>query len=555
MLTRLPTSAPFFTDPFWLGKELLQSGRITQEQFDSAQRAYRSAQGVAFSDVLEQLGLITAQRAAALLATKFGLPLVVRVQTERTLGRTIPQVRARNRAVIPLRQEGRTLHLAVADPAAYTAATAREDFTQANLSFSLHVAPRKDILNALDEVWAEEAPADNPEQYLQTLTWHAIEKRASDIHAEPKENTLNIRLRIDGKLIHHSYVAQRHRAGVLQAIKIAARLDISERRLPQGGQFKLSRGSNSFSFRVSTIPTIYGEKAVIRIADDNANLRTFAELGMEPDDIAKFERLVELPEGVIVVTGPTGAGKTTLLFSAIDRLDAHGLNIHAAEDPVEYHLPQINQTKVEPGIGLDFAAVLRELLRQDPDVIFVGEIRDQETAKITTQAALTGHLCFTTLHTNDAASSVTRLIDMGIEPFLVASTVKGVVAQRLLRRICPHCSAPHPQSDLLAERFDLPGAKFRIGQGCVRCRHTGYLGRVGIFEVFPLHEHGDSDDLRAKNLVVHRIITRMGAKDTPTTEQDLLSEMLARGHRSLRADGLRKAAAGVTTPEEVLANL
>lgn len=555
MLPRPVTAAPFYTDPFWLGKELLRAGRITEEQLESAQRAYRSTHGIPFADVLEQLGLISAQRAAALLAEKFGLPLVVRVQTDRTLGRTIPQARARHRGVIPLRQEGRTLHLAVADPASYTAMAAREDFTQANLSFALHVAPRKDILSALDEVWADEAPADNPEQYLQNLSWLAIDKRASDIHAEPKENTLNIRLRIDGRLIHHNYVSQRHRAGVLQAIKIAARLDISERRLPQGGQFKLRKGSNSYSFRVSTIPTIYGEKAVIRIADDNSNLRSFAELGMEPDDIAKFERLIELPEGVIVVTGPTGAGKTTLLFSAIDRLDAHGLNIHAAEDPVEYHLPQINQTKIEAGIGLDFAAVLRELLRQDPDVIFVGEIRDNETAKITTQAALTGHLCFTTLHTNDAASSVTRLIDMGIEPFLVASTVKGVIAQRLLRRICSHCIAPHPQNDLLAERFELPGAEFKQGTGCSHCRHTGYFGRVGIFEVFPLHEHGDSEELRTRNLQVHRMVTRMGAKENPTTEKDLLNEMVARGHRSLRADGLRKAAAGLTTPEEVLANL
>jgi type II secretory ATPase GspE/PulE/Tfp pilus assembly ATPase PilB-like protein len=188
-------------------------------------------------------------------------------------------------------------------------------------------------------------------------------------------------------------------------------------------------------------------------------------------------------------------------------------------------------------------------------VIFVGEIRDNETARITTQAALTGHLCFTTLHTNDAASSVTRLIDMGIEPFLVASTVKGVIAQRLLRRICPHCTAAHPQNDLLAERFHLPGAEFKKGRGCPQCRDTGYFGRVGIFEVFPLHEHGDTEELRTRNLRVHRIVTRMGAHENPTTEKDLLTEMLSRGHRSLRADGLLKASAGLTTPEEVLANL
>jgi type II secretory ATPase GspE/PulE/Tfp pilus assembly ATPase PilB-like protein len=555
MANGTPTSAPFYTDPFWIGRDLHAAGKITEEQFESAQRTYRGTQGVPFADVLEQLGLITAQRAAAMLAAKFSLPLIIRIEPDRVLARSLPQIRARSRAVIPLRQVGRTLHLAVADPTAYTTSTAVGDFPQAGLSFSLHVAPRKDILSALEEVWTDEAPAENAEQFVQHLSWLAIEKRASDIHAEPKENTLNIRLRIDGKLIHHSFVSQKHRAGVLQAIKIAARLDISERRLPQGGQYKLRRGSHSYSFRVSTIPTIYGEKAVIRIADDNANLRSFAELGMDSPDIAKLEALLALPEGVIIVTGPTGAGKSTFLFSAIDRLDSHGLNIHTAEDPVEYNMPQINQTKIESPIGLDFAAVLRELMRQDPDVILVGEIRDLETAKITTQAALTGHLCFTTLHTNDAASSVTRLVDIGVEPFLVASTVKGVVALRLLRRICEACIEPHPQNDLLAERFGMPDAKFKHGRGCSHCRDTGYYGRVGIFEVFPLHEHGDSDELRTRNLVVHRIIARMGAKDNPTTEQDLLTEMLARGHRSLRADGLRKAADGITTPEEVLLNL
>lgn len=555
MPAEVATASPFYTDPFWLGKELLQSGRITEEQLASAQRAYRSTQGVPFAEVLEQLGLVTAQRAAGLLAVKFGLPFVVRLQPDRVLARTLPQARARARFTIPLRQDGRTLQLAVADPTVYTAANAREDFPQPHLAFSFHIAPRKDILSALDAVWTDEAPADNAEQYLTNIIWRAIEKRASDIHAEPKQNQLSIRFRVDGALIHEAYVSERNRAGVLQAIKIAARLDISERRLPQGGQFKRAKGSNSYSFRVSTIPTVYGEKAVIRIADDNSNLRSFAELGMDSDDIAKLETMLELPDGVIIVTGPTGAGKTTLLFSVLDQLDAHGLNIHTLEDPVEYHLPRINQTKIEPGIGLDFAAALRELLRQDPDVVLVGEIRDNETARITTQASLTGHLCFTTLHTNDAASSVTRLIDMGIEPFLVASTVKGVIAQRLLRRICPHCKAPHPQSDLLAERFNMPGASFHTGTGCEHCRDTGYFGRVGIFEVFPLHEHGDREELRKRNLAVHRIITRMGSKTDPTTEQDLLQEMLDRGHRTLRADGLRKAATGLTTPEEVIATL
>lgn len=546
----------FWHDPFWVGKLLRDSGRISEEQLASAIASFRNNPAAGFAATLETLGLITAQGYSRILAEKANLPFVSQLDPVREIARTVSKARALQRLFLPTKQTGPVLTIAVADPVAYTTDDARIDFNKPNLRFAFVVAPRKDIQTAIESVWTETAAITNTDDYLSQLIFRAIERRASDIHFEPKAHSLNVRFRIDGSLTHDSYIPPTHSRAVVQAIKLAANLNISERRIPQDGQFSRAKGSNSYSFRVSSLPTTHGEKVVIRISDDNANLRPFAELGMSAEQIRHFGDMINMPTGMIVVTGPTGSGKTTLLYSAVDSIDSHGLNVSTVEDPVEYNLSAINQTQVNPDIGLTFASCLRSLLRQDPDVIVVGEIRDQETARIATQAALTGHLVMTTLHTNDAASAVTRLIDMGVDPFLVSSTVKGVLAQRLIRRVCSKCSAPHPHNAALCERFRMPaGTTFMQGKGCPECRNTGYHGRIGVFEVFPLHIRGDADEIRTKNNTIERIINGMGLRSNPTTENDLLSELLSRGHTTLRSDGIAKAAAGITTIEEVMAHL
>jgi general secretion pathway protein E len=365
----------------------------------------------------------------------------------------------------------------------------------------------------------------------------AVSSEASDIHVEPFEDTLRIRYRIDGVLHDREAPPRRLQAALTSRIKLMAEMNIAERRLPQDGRIRVTAQQRRVDIRVSTVPTIHGESIVMRLLDRASAFLPFDALGFAPRIAEAFDTLIHRPHGILLVTGPTGSGKTTTLYAALDKINRADHKIITIEDPVEYQLKGVNQIPVRPKIGLSFASGLRHIVRQDPDVIMVGEIRDLETAEIAIQAALTGHLVFSTLHTNDAPGAVTRLQDMGCEPYLVSSVLDGVLAQRLLRRICSACRAPdHPDpADLLALGItDATGVELVHGKGCPECRGTGYRGRTGIYELFRLTED-------ARSLILRKV---------PTGE--LRRYAVAHGMRTLRDDGWAKVSAGVTTVSEVL---
>ena len=384
----------------------------------------------------------------------------------------------------------------------------------------------------------EEAPII---RLLNAILQQAVKERASDIHIEPYEKELDVRLRVDGMLHRVLSPPKIIQDALIGRVKIMANLDIGEKRLPQDGRIRLLIGGKDIDIRVSIIPTTFGERAVMRLLDRKQGLIGLWEVGLDETDEKRLEDLLARTSGIILVTGPTGSGKTTTLYAALNRIHTEEKNIITVEDPVEYQLKGIGQIHVNPKIGLTFASGLRSILRQDPDVIMVGEIRDVETAEIAIQASLTGHLVLSTLHTNDAPSAIVRLIDMGVEPFLVASSLMAVCAQRLVRVICPHCREPYESSELERSYFTgrvvAPGMSSPTlyrGRGCGKCSGTGYLGRTGIFEFLVV-----DDALR-------QMITGR------TDSQAIKNVAISGGMRTLRHDGFEKALRGTTTVEEVL---
>ncbi len=368
----------------------------------------------------------------------------------------------------------------------------------------------------------------------------AIRDRASDIHLEPDEKSLRVRFRIDGYLFETLTLPKAIHPAITSRIKILAEMDIAETRLPQDGNFNVKMGDRGFEIRVSTFPTIYGENVVLRILDQTSPLLSLEDLGFSEDMLIEFRNLLRRPNGIILVTGPTGSGKTTTLYACLNIINTVDKNIITIEDPVEYRLPLIRQTQVNPKAGITFATGLRSILRQDPDVIMVGEIRDLETAEIAVQAALTGHLVLSTLHTNDAPEAITRLLDIGVEPYLISSALIGVLAQRLVRIICPHCKTSIPLDDRILKEFgDLIKKTHQEptlfkGKGCKQCKQSGYLGRTGIFELLIVNE-------KIKRLISERASTQL--------IREVAREEL--GLRSLREDGLLKVLKGVTTLNEI----
>lgn len=374
-------------------------------------------------------------------------------------------------------------------------------------------------------------------KFVNCLISHAIRQGASDIHIEPKEDHTKIRYRIDGVLFDAMKPPASMHSAVISRIKIMSNLDISERRIPQDGRIAAVVGGQEIDLRVSTLPTSYGEKVVIRVLDSKSILRGLEQLGMSPDALAKFKDEIERPHGIILVTGPTGSGKTTTLYSALNQMDGQTMNVSTVEDPVEYHLGFTNQVQVNEKAGLTFGAALRSLLRQDPDIIMVGEIRDSETARIAVQAALTGHLVLSTLHTNDAPSSVTRLVDIGIEPYLIAASLNSILAQRLVRKICQKCKQPFNIPESMREFVKNAGInenEIFHGAGCDACRHSGYQGRVGIYEL----------------LLIDDAYRDMITKDASITA--MRKAFFASKQASLYDDGIQKVKMGLTTLEEVL---
>ena len=399
-------------------------------------------------------------------------------------------------------------------------------------AYSGTLAPREDLLDT-----ANQPPVV---KLVNTILFQAVTHRASDIHVEPYHDKVTVRFRIDG-VLHDAFTPHAHQAAALiSRLKVMANLDIAERRLPQDGQSRIKIGQNELDIRVSIVPTAGGERVVLRLLDKQHDAWSLPKLGFEPQVARQFEHLIDSPCGIILLTGPTGSGKTTTLYCTVNQLNDHQRNILTVEDPIEYQLPGIGQMQVKPKINLTFSNCLRHILRQDPDIIMIGEIRDRETAQIATHASLTGHLVLSTLHTNDSPSAVTRLVDMGIEPYLISSSLRAVMAQRLVRTICPHCKvACKTERDLsaLLEHDPNPSPvppQLYTGAGCSHCFQTGYLGRTGLFELLTI-------DPDIAELITANTSTRLIAQAA-----------IDKGMRTLRQDGLRQVTAGLTTIEEVL---
>jgi len=407
-----------------------------------------------------------------------------------------------------------------------------DDELESTLSFS-GSAQTEDLLNI-----ASKAPAI---KLVNTILFQAVQSRASDIHIEPYETETRVRFRVDGVLHDVMCIDKRHIAAVQSRVKIMANLNIAEHRLPQDGQSRIKIGEDLVDVRVSVIPTLGGERLVLRLLDKGKGQLCLDEIGFDHETLASFRRLIGLPHGIILITGPTGSGKTTTLYAALNELNNQEQNILTVEDPVEYQLPGIGQMQVKPKIDLTFASCLRHILRQDPDIIMIGEIRDVETAQIAIQASMTGHLVLSTLHTNDSASAITRLVDMGMEPYLISSTVTAVIAQRLVREICPECKTTdgNAEHNTLHTAFEqTPGpilneAPLYRGVGCKHCLNTGFRGRNGIFELLLM-------DDAIRNLVIKRSPAHLIAE-----------QAMSRGMMTLRQDGLRKVREGHTTLDEI----
>lgn len=485
------------------------------------------------------------------------------------ISKKIPYTFAKNHVILPIKVENEQVLVAVSDPLNLNAleeiryqlgqnvhavySPSKTILEAINKRYDLEKGIASDLIATMDSSEKKDSDEGKPDSYdlleegddapviklLNAIISEAIQQKASDIHFEPFEKDLRVRYRIDGALHNRHSPPKEYQAQLITRIKVMAKLDIAERRLPQDGRIKLNMGGREIDFRVSTAPVINGERIVLRILDKGNITLGLEHLGMDGETLRKFRELIKLPEGIVLVTGPTGSGKTTTLYSAIQEVSTDELNIMTIEDPVEYKLPNIAQIGVHPKIDLDFAKGLRHILRQDPDVIMVGEIRDGETAEVATQASLTGHLVLSTLHTNDAPSAITRLVDMGIEPYLLTSSLIGVLAQRLLRKICPHCNEAYTPTDeeiqeLGLSREDLHNEVIYKGTGCNECFGSGYKGRHGIYELMII-----SDKMK-------RQVTK--DSDAATLRKIALNE----GMVSLRSQGAHLVKEGITTIQEVL---
>ena len=551
--------------PRLLGEILVQEHLTTPDVIEQALARARTT-GERLGEALVALGAVRAEDVLRALARQQGLPFLGRDELPSPLPivKNLSPKYLRQYAVCPVSVEGSVLTVATADPLSPVVA---DDLRQSTgLAVKVVVSPADAILEAIDRTYdgaasplqrivegmEDERGAEGEEDVNQLrdmafeapvvrlvnlLIENAIGAEASDIHIEPFEDTLRVRYRLDGILFEQEAPPRRLQAAVTSRIKLMAEMNIAERRLPQDGRIRVTLRGRRVDIRVSTIPTVHGESIVMRLLDRQSVFLSLEKLGFAPAMLARFEALIKRPHGIILVTGPTGSGKTTTLYGALDKINSPDRKIITVEDPVEYQLKGVNQIPVKPKIGLTFATGLRHIVRQDPDVILIGEIRDLETAEIAIQASLTGHLVFSTLHTNDAPGAITRLQDMGVEPYLVASTLEAVLAQRLVRRICAACRVSDAPSaaDLSALALEVAaGTKLWRGRGCDECRGTGYRGRTGIYELFAVTEE-------ARSLILRRAPSR-----------DIRRVAVEGGMITLRLDGWAKACEGVTTVEEIL---
>lgn len=549
---------------------LIRKKVLGPDQIEEA-RGMAAQTGVKLQDALTKLNYATAAEVMSAVAEFHNMPFVdlKGITIPPAVVEMVPESVARENHVMPLSHENSALQIVMSDP--------NDLDTIEKLRFILNkdiapvLADREEIIAAINSHYGQSETesvdsmlseftdtqidftetestsaisaadeSDSPVvKLVNLLIQEAIKARASDIHIEPFADRIRVRYRIDGVLVERDSPPRRLQAPLTSRIKIMGNIDISEKRRPQDGRIKMSLQGNHFDLRVSILPTVHGQSTVMRILDRGSIQVSIKDLGFSEEDHKRFQSIIKRPNGIFLVTGPTGSGKTTTLYAALNELNRPDRKIITAEDPVEYYLPGINQVEVKHLIGLDFARIIRAMLRQAPNIILVGEIRDKETAEIAVQASLTGHLVFSTLHTNDAPSAITRLGDIGVPPFLIASSVIAIMAQRLVRLVCPKCKESYspPPSELKAAGFtqeQLKTAQFARGQGCNYCHHTGYRGRKGIFEMMAMNSG----------------IREMTFNREPT--QQIRKKARQTGMRTLLEDGLHKALRGLTTLDEVL---
>ena len=548
---------------------MIERGKLDAANFERALHIYESDKREQIGDILVRAGMVAERDVVDALSAQLDLPVVAMtdypelpVLEERVTVRFIKEAKA-----LPLHEDDEHLVLAMVNPQdeyvlnAFRLVTRRKIMVRLAVPSELDAAferlygsGKSSMDQIVGEVETREDESGNEDlQQLKELASeapiirlvsliisHALQARASDIHIEPFENRLIVRYRVDGVMHEVESPPRRFSAAVISRIKIMASLDIAERRLPQDGRIKLRIQGKEIDLRVSTVPIMHGESVVMRILDKSGTALDFATLGFDPHVLERFLQVLMQPHGIVLVTGPTGSGKTTTLYTALDRLNNPDLKILTVEDPVEYQMEGINQIQVKPQIGLTFANALRSIVRQDPDVIMIGEIRDLETAQIAVQAALTGHMVLSTLHTNDAASTINRLLDMGMDDYLLTSTVNGILAQRLVRTLCMYCREAHPALPEVVEEMQLrrytqadPVMLYRP-VGCEACGGTGYLGRISIVELLVM-----SDAIRS--MIMRHV-----------TAGEIRQQAIAEGMQTMYENGLSKTVVGVTTIEEVL---
>lgn len=544
-----------------LGESLVQMQIITAEELNNAREMQRE-RGGKLSEILVNLGFIKVEELASFLSIMWNVPLIdlkTHVLQPEALA-LIPEDLARKHILIPLQMVGDSLMVVMADPDDYIAIN--DIFTRTNMKIQVAFANAADIRKAIDiyyrateeiqEKVKEFMPAGSGDQEsllgfsvetpitesLDLLIQQAVRDRASDIHLEPQGNRLRIRYRIDGILHDVNSLPMRAHAELASRIKILAEMDVTGSKQPQDGQFSVVIGEKHIDIRVATTDTIYGERITLRLLDKSLSLFTLPELGFLPETLEKYKALLHYPFGMILVGGPTGSGKTTTLYTSINEIDRNKHNIMTIEDPVEYQFVDISQSQLDPKAGITFAGGLRAMLRQDPDVILVGEIRDKETAVTAVQAAMTGHLVFSSIHANDAISMITRLIDLGVEPGLISSTLIAVVAQRMVRRICTNCKASVAPSvverEIYAKEMSQELTAVYKGTGCHLCANTGFHGRIAIFEMLVISEE-----------VQKKLINNAGIGE-------LREQAVREGIYTMKRDGMLKIKEGITTFEEVM---
>src|SRR5262244_2629598 len=558
-----------------LGDLLVREGLIDTEQLARALQEQKGSNDK-LGGILVKLNFVTEEKLMAFLSRQYGIQSITLAQldVDPEVLKLVPEQIARKYEVLPIRRQGNQVTLAMADPtnvfalddvgfmtnlqvvpvvASQAAIRAAIDRSYDNKGDIADIVSEMEGVSDVELVEGEEESAAKIDVFelkesadeapvvrlINMIHVDAIRRGASDIHLEPYEKVFRVRFRVDGVLHEIMTPPKRLEAALTSRVKIMASLDIAERRLPQDGRIKLRYHHREIDFRVSTLPTIFGEKTVMRILDKESLQLDLGKLGFDPWSLEQFSRAIRSPHGMIMITGPTGSGKTTTLYSAINTINSPDINIMTAEDPVEYNLKGVNQLQVNDEIGRTFAAALRSFLRQDPDVVLVGETRDLETAQIGIRAALTGHLVLTTLHTNDSPSTVARLLDMGIPPFLVSSSLLLILAQRLGRKICRQCREPYDaDEESLVQYGHVPSGKGKLqfykGKGCATCNFTGMKGRIAIYEVMPITEEVRDGIL----------------KNVPTAELRAVAQ--SQGMKSLRQAGLMKVIEGTTTVEEVL---